>query len=255
MLNRTMAEATPPAAGQKIARQKFSENNSNRPRHRPIVDARSRLADRRWRSREATTRSEVRSSGGGSRGGRLRSARLIASGFSRFSRSGLIPPPALLFANVFFGNQGSKSFPVSPAPPSAPAAPLFRAESWISPCPAKSPEFPHLLLTQPLHFPQPQPGREVRIQLPQRRLDQRLGLMVQRLLQRRTSRVGQPVQAPTRLAQARFQTHFLLTMTTKPASMVTGLVHRDPVNPGLERAVSPERSDIPENLQEHFLHH
>src|SRR5579864_2436733 len=142
MLNRTMAEATPPAAGQKIARQKFSENNSNRPRHRPIVDARSRLADRRWRSREATTRSEVRSSGGGSRGGRLRSARLMASGFSRFSRSRLIPPPALLFANLFFGNQGSKSFPVSPAPPSAPAAPLFRAESWISPCPAKSPEFP-----------------------------------------------------------------------------------------------------------------
>ena len=63
MLNSTTAEANPPAAGKAIDRKKLLENNSNRSRHRPMVDARLRLANRRWRSREAITRSDVRSSG------------------------------------------------------------------------------------------------------------------------------------------------------------------------------------------------
>src|SRR5579863_512196 len=137
MLNKTTAVATPPATGNATARKKFSENNSNRSRHICTVAVRLCLANLRCRSREAITRSEVRSSGCGSRAGKLRRAWLIASGFSRFSRSRLIPPPALLFAN-----QGQKSFPVSPAPPSVRAAPLVRAESAISPYPAKSRGFP-----------------------------------------------------------------------------------------------------------------
>jgi hypothetical protein len=63
MLNKTTAEATPPATGKAIVRKKLSENNSNRSRHIPMVDAKLRLANRRWRSREASTRSDVRSSG------------------------------------------------------------------------------------------------------------------------------------------------------------------------------------------------
>ena len=44
-------------------------------------------------------------------------------------------------------------------------------------------------------------------------------------------------------------------MPSKPAALIPGLIHRNPVNPGLQRAVAPERSHVAEDLDKYILHY
>jgi hypothetical protein len=52
-----------------------------------------------------------------------------------------------------------------------------------------------------------------------------------------------------------FDRHFPPAMPTKPSAMIPGFINGDAVNPGLERTLAAECSNIPKNLEKYFLNH
>jgi hypothetical protein len=49
--------------------------------------------------------------------------------------------------------------------------------------------------------------------------------------------------------------HFRAPVPEKPTARIVGFVHRDPVDPGFERTLSAEATDVAEDLQEDLLDH
>src|ERR1043166_9292729 len=60
------------------------------------------------------------------------------------------------------------------------------------------------------------------------------------LLERRPARIGQPVLIASGFDRIGFEAHFLPSMAVEPAPVVARFVHRDTVDPRLERTVSAE---------------
>jgi hypothetical protein len=86
--------------------------------------------------------------------------------------------------------------------------------------------------------------------------------VIERYLEWRTARIGQKVlvafPVPTLIELVwflSFEIHFLAAMTAEPAALVSRLIYGDAVDPGLNRAIAAKSRDVPENLQENFLHH
>ena len=112
-----------------------------------------------------------------------------------------------------------------------------------------------LVVTQTFHFAQHQRRAIVRIDLRQRRFDQRFPLVIHRQFHRRARRIRQPIQIAMGFARRRLQRNFLAAMPSEPAPVIARFVYRDAVNPSLQRTLPAEGMHVAEYFQEYFLHH
>src|SRR5271154_1564557 len=78
--------------------------------------------------------------------------------------------------------------------------------------------------------------------------------MVGRLIEWRGRGIGHAIRVirePVLAAQC----DFLPLMPGEPATMVVGLIHRNPVDPGLKTTVAPERPYVAKDFQKDLLHY
>src|SRR5262249_7386259 len=67
--------------------------------------------------------------------------------------------------------------------------------------------------------------------------------------------IGYDLLPATGILRSGVELHLTPAMSEKPAARIVSLVHRDPVNPGLQGALPAEAPDITEHFEEDFLNH
>src|SRR6185312_8359619 len=88
----------------------------------------------------------------------------------------------------------------------------------------------------------------------QRMFDECSMLAFERLLIRRQSTVGRVLKRIAAFGLAVGHRDLMAAMPRKPAPMIVGFVHRDPINPGTQAALLPERRHATKDFQKNFLY-
>src|ERR1019366_9951014 len=88
----------------------------------------------------------------------------------------------------------------------------------------------------------------------QRSFNHHVLFTVERLIEWRTAAIWNNLLPTTGLVRILVELHFCPAMPEEPAAGVMGLIHRNPVDPGFQRALAAESTHIPEDLEEHFLY-
>src|ERR1019366_1745024 len=96
---------------------------------------------------------------------------------------------------------------------------------------------------------------EDRVDSLQRSFNHDVLFAVERLIEWRTTAIWNNLLPTTRLVRIFVQLHFRPPMPEEPAARVVGFIHGNPIDPRFQRALAAEGAHIPEDLQEHFLHH
>src|SRR5713101_4292226 len=77
--------------------------------------------------------------------------------------------------------------------------------------------------------------------------------MIRGLVEGRRAKIRQTVRIGSQ-SFFRTQRNFAPLMSRKPAAVIISFVYRNPVNPGLQAAITPKVSDVLEDLQKDLLH-